>query len=83
MTDTIGEKITLGPPTVVRAFQPGDVVFVEMDRLYPDYIMERIAATFREFLKDSGVKVVLLQAGMRIVGKPLEESVAEDQVAST
>lgn len=53
--------------SILRAFAPGDVVIVECDRVYTN---EKLAATherLREFIDETGVKIILLDAGMRVV----------------
>jgi len=59
-----------GQVTVVRPFQAGDVVFVELTRDYDSIQLQCL----QRYINDAkvGVRIVLLDKGMRIVGKPME-----------
>lgn len=56
------------PVKIVRAFQPGDVVFIECPKPLPVQAMQHISAEFKRMLPD--MKVVVLQAGLKVVGQP-------------
>jgi hypothetical protein len=58
---------------ILRPCQRGDVVFLETDRRYTPEQLEHFVQQFRGLHEATGVKVVLLDVGMRVVGKPDEE----------
>ena len=66
MTDAKEQAITLGPVTVVRAFRPGDVVFVEVSERYPPEAFKALSENCKALLEQSGVRVVILDYGMKV-----------------
>ena len=54
---------------VIRAFQPGDTVFVELDRPATMQQMENVRRDMREIIKASGINIIVLDYGMRIAGR--------------
>ena len=58
--------ITLGPVTVVRAFRPGDVVFIETSQYYPDETLKMLHKQADLLSERYGVKIVLLGCGMKV-----------------
>jgi hypothetical protein len=65
-------QMTLGPLSVLRQYQRGDVVFVELSKNFSEAARNYIADCFREVNKATGVYVVILDVGMKVVGKPTE-----------
>lgn len=66
MSDDKESAITLGPVTVVRAFRPGDVVFIETNQYYPQTALEAMRKQFKAVSDAIGVRVVLLDCGMKV-----------------
>lgn len=55
---------------IVRAFNPGDIVFLETPQVLRVEVMAHISAEFKRMIPD--VKVVVLQHGLKVAGR--EES---------
>lgn len=66
MSDEKERAITLGPITVVRAFRPGDVVFIETNQHYPQTALEAMLKQFKTVSDAIGIRVVLLDCGMKV-----------------
>ena len=58
--------------SILRAFKPGDVIILETDRNYSPQQMQATRERLREFLTESDVKIILLDAGMRVVTREEE-----------
>lgn len=58
--------ITLGAVSVVRAFRPGDVVFIETSEHYPFAVVETIRKQLELVSERFGVKVILLHPGLKV-----------------
>lgn len=53
--------------SILRAFKPGDVIVIETDRNYSNEQLARARERLREFIDETGVKIILLDSGMRVV----------------
>lgn len=71
------ETIPLERVSIVRAFRPGDVVFIEVDRVMRVEEQRSIAEILRAATESTGVKVIVLAHGMRIAGR--EETLEAQQ----
>ena len=58
--------------SILRAFKPGDVIILETDRNYSPQQMQATRERLREFLTEADVKIILLDAGMRVVTREEE-----------
>lgn len=54
---------------LMRAFQPGDVVFIETDKTYSADQTKNVQKFFHNVLGETGVKIIILQPGMRIAAR--------------
>jgi hypothetical protein len=54
---------------IVRAFKAGDVVFVETDHYYSMEQMRAFKQYVEDVVRETGVKMVFLEKGMRITGR--------------
>lgn len=63
-------------PRILRAFRPGDVIFLECDRPLSDQQMAHLNAEIKRLLPES--KVVILQKGIRVAAR--EERTSNDTV---
>jgi len=59
---------------VLRAFRPGDIVFIECERRMSDEEMAHIRASFSEHTPD--IKVIVLGPGMHVAAR--EEMIATE-----
>lgn len=57
----------MGAMKIVRAFTPGDVVFIEVARPMRVEAMEHIHAQFKKLIPD--LRVVILQDGLRVASR--------------
>lgn len=55
--------------SMISAFQPGDVVFVETTRPLSAETMQQLRRSVEGMLADTGVKIVVLGDALRIVGR--------------
>lgn len=53
--------------SILRAFKPGDVLVLETDRRYSPTELKDTRERLRALIDESGVKIILLDAGMRVV----------------
>jgi rRNA-processing protein FCF1 len=58
--------------SILRAFKPGDVIVLETDRTYSRDQLITTRQRLKELIDDTGVKVILLDAGMRVVARDEE-----------
>lgn len=58
--------------SILRAFQPGDVLVIETERNYSNEQLARTRERLREFIDETGVKIILLDAGMHVVTREEE-----------
>lgn len=56
---------------IVRAFQPGDIVFLETEQKLPAEAMNHIHAEFKRLVPD--VRVIVLQGGLKVAGREVME----------
>lgn len=69
----------VSPVVVMRAFKPGDVVFVEMQRRITMEEAERISTTFKHYGEQTlGVKICVLDVDMKVVGRSEEDLARKD-----
>lgn len=54
---------------ILRAFQPGDVVFVECALTMTRQTREAVKAGMDEALKGTGVRVVILEGGLKLAAR--------------
>ena len=59
---------------VLRAFSPGDVVFIEPDHDLSREQLERVKAALDCSFETTGVRIVILPHGMRIAAREEERS---------
>lgn len=57
----------MGAMKIVRAFAPGDVIFIECDRGMTAQAMEHVNAQFKRLLPD--LRIVILQHGMKMASR--------------
>lgn len=62
-------------PKILRAFRPGDTVFLECERMMPDVQMERMHAWFTA--KVPNLRIIILQAGVKVAGAALVDGESE------
>lgn len=67
-------KELLGVITVVRPFQAGDVVFLQATRPLSRDMFVSLREYAETAIADSGVRIVVLDDALRIVGKPQDIS---------
>jgi hypothetical protein len=67
---------TLKNPQILRAFKPGDVVFLEADHPMTLAAMEDISRQFKNFLPD--LRLVVLQEGVRVAAR--EQATSEENL---
>jgi len=53
--------------TVIRAFKPGDIIFIECERSLSQQQRQDISEALSKVAPD--MKIVVLDAGMRVVGR--------------
>lgn len=63
---------------ILRAFRPGDVVFIESDRVLSMEAMENLRKNIDTYLKDTGIKIVVLGGNLRIAAR--EEILSDESV---
>lgn len=63
-------------PKILRAFRPGDIVFLECDRILTEQAMQHLNAEFKRLVPD--VKVVILTRGIRVAAR--EERTSNDTI---
>lgn len=59
------------PAKVLRAYRPGDIVFLECDRMLSAEQMTRLHAEFKKRIPE--VKIVILQGGVKVAARAEEE----------
>lgn len=62
-------NLTVTNATILRGFQPGDVVFIENNRELSADDARRAHEVLERFSQRTGVKCLLLAPGMKAVGK--------------
>lgn len=62
-----GPPILLGAIKLVQAFRPGDVVFLESDRVLSLEHMKHFHQEFKQRIPE--IKVVILNQGLRVSGR--------------
>lgn len=70
------DDLPMPQPRILRAFRPGDVVFLECDRALTDKQMAHLNAEFKRLVPES--KVVILQKGIRVAAR--EERTTNDTI---
>lgn len=60
--------IEIAQPKVLRAFRPGDVVFLEMEKPASEQQMQYWHQLFKQLIPD--IRVIILQAGVRVAASP-------------
>lgn len=68
------------PPKIVRAFKPGDIVFIETSTPMTDKQMRHVTAQFKKMLPE--LKVVVLKAGLRLAAQELPPTIGYPQDGS-
>jgi hypothetical protein len=58
--------------SILRAFKPGDVIVLESERMLSAEQMRVTRERLKEFIDDTGVKIILLDAGMHVVTREEE-----------
>lgn len=58
-------------PRILRAFKPGDIVFLECTRMMTADQMTAMHAQFKKLIPD--VRIVILQAGVRVAAREDEQ----------
>lgn len=54
---------------IVRAFKPGDVVFIECDMMLSQQQKETIRNSVGVISEAAGIKVIILDAGLRLAAR--------------
>lgn len=58
--------------SILRAFRPGDVIVLESERTLSPQQRQETRDRLSSIIEDSGVKVILLDAGLRVVTREEE-----------